>query len=275
MKLTIYAVVFVVALAPFSHARTLAEITASKKLIVGISESDYPPFYFKDRAGKMVGFDAELAFDMAKSLGVRLEFFRVKGGYPKMTHALNLDQIDVVVAAYRINLNRAKHILFSVPYQTEKHVFASLRKNERSFKQMVSAIKQGGQSKAQRSVGLLKKTTYLDYFERRYPGTKVVYFNTTEELMTSLKREKIDFAYLEECVLNNWLDHHSEDLLFVSMFFNPSEVDDLAMAVSAENTHLLAWLNLFIAEKKKDKRLAELSAKYLNRSRSPTTEFTL
>jgi ABC-type amino acid transport substrate-binding protein len=275
MKLTISAVVFVVALAGLSHARNLAQITASKRLVVGISESDYPPFYFRDSSGKMTGFDVEFAMDMAKSLGVSLEFLRIQGGYPKMPELLNRGQVDVVVAAYRINLNRAKQIAFSDPYQTEKHVFASLRKNERIFKQMVNDIKLGQERKHETSVGLLQKTTYLDYFERRYKGSKIVYFNDVADLMKSLKTEKIDFAYLEECVLNNWLDHHSEDLLFVSKFFNPTEVDDLAMAVSKDNTHFLLWLNLFITEKKKDKRLVELTEKYLNRSLSPITEFRL
>jgi|GEM_PF-4630092 len=259
-------VVFLFVITATAHARTLPQIIAGKRLVVGLSTSDYPPFYWADQHGKILGFDADLAYDIGKNLGVQVEFFRALGGYPQMAELLSSGQIDVVIAAFRVNLSRAQRILFTDPYQSEKHVFACLRKNERSFNSTVTSGKQ---------VGLLRKTSYIDYFKRNYPRARAVYYETMGDLMRSLRDEKVALAYLEEYALSDWFDKHSEDLLFISRFFNSREVDDLAMAVAPENTHFHSWLNLFIAERKKDKRLSELEAKYLNRSRLTLQEFKL
>lgn len=258
-------VAFLLAITGTAHARTLPQIIASKHLVVGLSTSDYPPFYWADKSGNILGFDADLAHDIGKNLGVQIEFYRAQGGYPQMADLLSSGKVDVVIAAFRVNLTRAQRMLFTEPYQSEKHVFASLRKYERSFNTTVNSNK---------PVGLLRKTSYIDYFKRNYPQARIVYYETMADLMKSLREERIALAYLEEYALSDWLDKHSEGHLFISQFFNPKEVDDLAMGVAPENAHFHAWLNLFIAEKRKDKRLFELDAKYLNRSRLKVQEFT-
>ncbi len=54
------------------HAQTLDKIKQRGVLVVG-TKADYKPFGFRDPSGAIVGFEPDLAKDVANRLGVRLE----------------------------------------------------------------------------------------------------------------------------------------------------------------------------------------------------------
>ena len=60
----------------------------------------------------------------------------------------------------------------------------------------------------------------------------------------------------------NWNKVHPEDSLFLRTDFITQSVDTLAIAVRWQDTHLLAWLELFIVKSKNN--LNQLSKKYTN-----------
>src|SRR5579883_2949624 len=55
-----------------AHADTLADIKAKGTLVVGV-KADYPPYGFRDSSGNIIGFEPDLAADVAKRLGVKLQ----------------------------------------------------------------------------------------------------------------------------------------------------------------------------------------------------------
>ena len=62
---------FTAACAPL-QAQTLDKIKQRGVLVVG-TKADYKPFGFRDPSGAIVGFEPDLAKDVADRLGVRLE----------------------------------------------------------------------------------------------------------------------------------------------------------------------------------------------------------
>jgi len=52
-------------------AQTLDKIKQRGEIVVG-SKADYKPFGFRDPSGKIVGFEPDMAEDVAKKLGVKL-----------------------------------------------------------------------------------------------------------------------------------------------------------------------------------------------------------
>src|SRR5579885_2889584 len=59
-------------IATAAGAQTLEKIKQRGTLIVGV-KADYKPFGFRDPSGKIVGFEPDLAQDVADTLGVKLE----------------------------------------------------------------------------------------------------------------------------------------------------------------------------------------------------------
>ena len=54
----------------------LAKVKEKGKLVVGIT--DFEPMDYKDADGKWIGFDADMANEFAKSLGVEAEFVEIE-----------------------------------------------------------------------------------------------------------------------------------------------------------------------------------------------------
>jgi len=76
----------------------LDQIKKAGKLVVGTSP-DYPPYEFhllNDRQGEIVGLDVDIAKEIARELGVKLEIKEVI--FHKIFDVLNSDEADMVIA---------------------------------------------------------------------------------------------------------------------------------------------------------------------------------
>jgi len=72
------------------------------------------PFSYKDDKGNIIGFDIELAYYIAESLGKDLEIIEMQFG--DMIPNLEAGKVDMVGALLTISEERAKRVLFSKPY---------------------------------------------------------------------------------------------------------------------------------------------------------------
>ncbi|MGA0594169.1 transporter substrate-binding domain-containing protein [Enterovirga sp. CN4-39] len=94
-------------------AQTVDEI--KKKGVVNIGMLvDFPPFGITNLEGKPDGFDADVAKDLAKALGVRANIVPVTG--PNRIPYLLTGQVDMLIASLAITPERAKQVAFSDPY---------------------------------------------------------------------------------------------------------------------------------------------------------------
>jgi chorismate mutase-like protein len=100
------------ALAP-AHAGRLDDIAARGVLRVG-STGDYKPFSYRQTDGEFVGMDVELAGELARALGVRLEL--VPTSWPMLMADLGADKFDLALSGVSVTAERQRQALFSVPY---------------------------------------------------------------------------------------------------------------------------------------------------------------
>lgn len=91
----------------------LAQVKSAGKLVVGTS-ADYPPYESIDEKGNIVGFDIDLAGEIAKELGVQLEI--VNQNFDSLLPALQAKQFDMVAAGLTITEERKQSVDFSTPY---------------------------------------------------------------------------------------------------------------------------------------------------------------
>jgi len=95
-----------------AHADGLDDIKARGTLIVG-TKGDYRPFGFRDGSGAIVGFEPDLAADVARKLGVKLELTPVVT--PDRIRLLTEHKLDVVIATMNATDERRKLIDFVEP----------------------------------------------------------------------------------------------------------------------------------------------------------------
>lgn len=74
----------------------------------------YPPFESIDAAGNLVGFDIDLAHEIARRLGVEVHF--VVTGYDALYDALTVGRADVIISALYPDPSRTAGFAFSQAY---------------------------------------------------------------------------------------------------------------------------------------------------------------
>lgn len=87
------------------HADALDDIKKKGVLVVG-TKADYRPFGFLDPSGKIVGFEPDLAADVAKRLGVKLELVPVVAS--NRIQFLQQGKIDLMLATMSDTPERRK-----------------------------------------------------------------------------------------------------------------------------------------------------------------------
>lgn len=95
------------AVAP-AKADVLEDIKKKGTLTVGV-KADYKPFGFRDPSGQVVGIEPDLAADIAKRLGVKLELVPVVAS--NRIEFVNQGKIDVVIATMSDKPERRKSVL--------------------------------------------------------------------------------------------------------------------------------------------------------------------
>ena len=94
----------------------LSTIKDNKKVIVGLS-ADYAPYEFHamvDGKDQTVGFDVDLAKEVAKDMGVELELKEMD--FDALIGALKAGQIDMIISGMNPDDERKKQIDFSDIY---------------------------------------------------------------------------------------------------------------------------------------------------------------
>ncbi|NYT38228.1 transporter substrate-binding domain-containing protein [Allopusillimonas soli] len=107
------------AAAPASAAETIDTIKQNGVLRAGLLV-DFPPYGILNAENKPDGYDADVARQLAKDLGVKIELVPVTG--PNRIPFLLTGKVDVLVASLAITPKRAEQVQFSHPYSAAQIV---------------------------------------------------------------------------------------------------------------------------------------------------------
>lgn len=111
-------------------ASGLDEIKARGVLRFG-TDATYPPFESVDKDGKIVGFDIDVANEVARRLGLKAEF--VNTAWDGIFLALNAAKFDAIISSVSITEKRKEAYDFSIPYKDSYQVVV-VRKDEKDIK---------------------------------------------------------------------------------------------------------------------------------------------
>nr|WP_180322445.1 amino acid ABC transporter substrate-binding protein [Defluviitalea raffinosedens] len=98
---------------------SLEEVKQKGVLVVGLDDT-FAPMGFRDESGEIVGFDIDLAKEVAKRMGVEIELKTIDWNAKMME--LNGKNIDVIWNGLSITEDRKKEILFSDVYLNNRQI---------------------------------------------------------------------------------------------------------------------------------------------------------
>lgn len=161
----------------------------------------YEPFEFK-QDGEVVGFDIDLANEVAKSLGRRpviknADFDAITSG-----QVLNAGQCDMAIAGLTINGERARVLDFSSPYFDAEQVMLV---REGSGISSLSDLDDG------QRIGVQQGTTGEIYVtDHAPPGAEIVPFGDAGEVDAALDSGDVDAAVYDNTVVRDTIENFPE-----------------------------------------------------------------
>jgi polar amino acid transport system substrate-binding protein len=155
-------------------ADPMAEIKKKGVLVVGV-KTDYPPWGTRDASGNIVGMEADMAADVAKRLGVKLELVSVVSS--NRMQFLQQGKIDLMIATMSDTPERRKvvGIVDPVYYASGVAILANKR----------AAIKNAGDLKG-KPVCALQGAFYNNDLQSKYTGRDLVAFKGVPEAEQAL-----------------------------------------------------------------------------------------
>ena len=93
--------------------RSLQNIMDKKKLVMGLDDS-FPPMGFRNERNEIVGYDVDLAKEVARRIGVELVLQPID--WAAKEQELNTFQIDCIWNGFTITEERKKNVLYTPPY---------------------------------------------------------------------------------------------------------------------------------------------------------------
>ena len=165
-------------------ADKLQQIKDSGVLKVGTS-AEYSPYEFHkvvDGEDKIVGFDDFIVQEIAKDMGVKVEYTDMD--FDGLLGALQADKVDIVLAGMTPNEERKKSVDFSEIYYTNSNVCIVAKRKEDSIKSSDDLKKL--------KVGVQKGTTQADYVTGDLGITNATQLKKIPDLMLELQNGKID-----------------------------------------------------------------------------------
>ncbi|WP_026885153.1 ABC transporter substrate-binding protein [Clostridium beijerinckii] len=175
-----------------SNASALQAIKSKGKLVIGTS-ADYPPYEFhKEVDGKdqIVGFDIEMAKEIAKDLGVELEIKDM--AFDGLLVALQSDKIDMVFAGMTPTDERKQNADFSDIYYTATHRFVLRSGDEAGITKM--------EDLKGKKIGVQKGSIQEGIAKDNFDAANIKSLDKVTDLILDLKNNKVDAVLAEQPV---------------------------------------------------------------------------
>lgn len=225
----------------------LSDIKSKGKLVVGTS-ADYPPYEFHTMANgkdEIVGFDIDIAKEVAKELGVELEVKDMD--FDGLLVALQAGKVDMVFAGMTPTDERKENADFSDIYYTATHRFI-LRSGEEGSVKSFDDLKG-------KKIGVQKGSIQEGIAKDNFDEANIKSLAKVTDLVLDLKNKKVDAILIEEGVAKINCDKNKD--IAMSDFVVTDENGGAAIALKKGSTELQTEVNKTISKLKEEDKITK------------------
>jgi polar amino acid transport system substrate-binding protein len=244
MKLSKLIIALIITLIAFTGC------SEKKETVVMGTNAAFPPFEFigGETGDEVVGFDVEIAKEIAKDLGMELQVEDME--FDTLLTALNANKVDFVIAGMTINPKRAESVNFSEPYY-EATQAVLVKKGQ-------SAIK-GIDDLNDKKISVQLGTTGNDMASKYTAEGNISAFNTGFEAVMELKNGKVDCLIIDQQPALSFIKKNP-DLEILSFDFDP---EYYGIAIKKDDKELLDSVNKTLARLKSSGKYDELLSQFM------------
>lgn len=231
----------------------LQQIKDAGVLVVGTS-ADYAPYEFHkqiDGEDKIVGFDITMAEEIAKDLGVKVEYKDMD--FDGLLGALEAEKVDIVLSGMTPDEERKKSVDFSELFYEDSNVCIVKKGKEDSIKSEDDLKKL--------KVGVQSGTTQADFITGDLGITSAKQLKRMPDLMLDLQNGNIDVIVTGKNVANINIDQY-DGLAIGKTTVGKEVAESTAAAIKksndkVDNTSLVESINNTIKRLKDENKMDE------------------
>jgi len=222
-----------------SHSK-FKQIRETGVLRVGISP--FTPWVFKDKNGKLVGFEIDVANKLAKDMGVTPKL--ISYDWDELIPALNDGKIDIIIAGMAITPQRALKVNFSSPYATSG---ISLATNIEATKDIKSIEELNRESI---KIGVISATVSEGLAKKIFNKASIVVFHKSNKAEDAIVSGKIH-VYMEAKPIPRFLALDHPEKVDVPLS-EPLLATRAGFAINQGDPDFLSYLNSWIVARQAD-----------------------
>ena len=226
----------------------LAQIKERGNIVVAM-EGTWAPWTYHDDNNDLVGYDVEVAQNIAEKLGVEVEF--VEGEWDGLLAGLDAGRYDIMVNGVGVTDERAEKYNFSTPYAYNKTAVIV-----RGDYDEISSMED---LKGKKTANTISSTYAAQAEAYGATVTPVDDLNQTIELLLS---NRIDATLNAEVVFNDYKKEHPDSNIKIATYSDQVEEIAIPIRKGDDTVTLLEAVNDALDEMAKDGTLTELSEKY-------------
>jgi polar amino acid transport system substrate-binding protein len=207
-----------------------------KKGEIKVGVSILPPWVMKDKKGELIGFEIDIAKQLAKDMGVKVKFKEYQ--WSKMIPALKKGEIDIIASGLSITPKRALEINYSAPYSSSGYSLVTCLALTKDF----TSIKDLNNKKVY--IAAVKGTVSSDLAKRVFPKAKIE-LRETEEDATSAVVNGTVHAFVSSSPIPEFISLKYPDQVDLPLK-EPLLTTKEAFAIKKNNQEMLNFLNSWI-----------------------------
>lgn len=228
-KITTWMLLCMVVLLSFG---SIAGAEGEKKTVILGTSAEYMPYEFHktiDGVDTIVGFDIEIAKEIAKDMGAELVIKDTS--FDALLPELTSGRIDFVISGMNPTEDRRKSIDFSIPYyRAEQSII--VRKEDKDKYNTVESLEGANFG--------VQKSSVQEKIAKSIPNSNVISLDKVPDLLLQLETGRVDVVIAEYPVAKANIN---EDTMAITDAKPVSENDEYAVGVRKGNEELLNSIN--------------------------------
>jgi polar amino acid transport system substrate-binding protein len=179
-----------------ASAPDLQSIVDAKILRVAVTHFDLPSFHVRGSDGKLVGPEIEMALEIGRALGVKVEFVEDANSFDSVVDFVAAGRADIGISKLSQTYGRLRGVRFSDPYVTLRHALL--------FNRATIAQEANGRppamvlQKFHGRIGVIGASAYVNFAKRNFPEAAVVEESTWDKAIDDLLNGQLDAIYRDE-----------------------------------------------------------------------------
>ena len=221
---------------------SLNKIVQRGELRIGL-DPGYMPFEMKDKKGRLIGYDIDMAKKMAKEMGVKVKF--VSTAWDGIIAGLVTEKYDIIMSGMTITQQRNNKVNFANPYIVVGQTM--LMKKSLSSKVKSAADLDKKEYTIVTKLGVTGEIAARKFFK----NAKILTFETEADAASEVLNGKADaMVYDQPYNVLFMSDKGAGKLVHLDQ---PLTYEPLGWAIRKGDPDFLNWLNNFLRQMKEDK----------------------